>query len=257
MRVTILGCGHSGGTPLPAAGWGNCDPNNPKNRRLRPSILVEQDDTAILVDTSPDLRDQLLAADIRRLDAVIYTHGHADHLHGIDDLRAINRAMQAEIDAYADAATMAVIEERFGYVLAPLSEGAEIYYKPCLIPHVIAPGDKFSVGSVPITVFDQDHGYMRTLGLRFGALAYSTDVLELPEESFEQLAGIEVWLVGTLVSDPHPTHAHVDKALEWIERVGPSRAILTHMSHRLDYDTLAARLPDGVEPAYDGMIIEV
>ncbi len=256
MRVTILGCGHSGGTPMVGAGWGDCDPENPRNRRLRPSILVENAKTTVLVDTSPDLRQQLLDSGVERLDAVLYTHAHADHLHGIDDLRAINRAMNRALDAYADAATWETIRKRFSYVVRPLPEGADFFYKPTLIAHEFKGGDSFRVGDIDVATFEQDHGHIRTQGFRFGPIAYSTDVLELPEYAFDVLAGVEAWIIGTLVDEPHPTHAHVDKALAWIERVKPKRAVLTHLSERLDYDTLRARLPDGVEPAYDGMVVE-
>jgi phosphoribosyl 1,2-cyclic phosphate phosphodiesterase len=256
MRVTILGCGHSSGTPQIALGWGNCDPGNPKNRRLRPSILVENDDTRILVDTSPDMRQQLLTADVNHLDAVFYTHAHADHLHGIDDLRAINRSMERSIEAYADAATWEHIDNRFPYALQPLPEGTNFYYKPTLNPHVITDGGAFRVGTIEVTAFEQEHGHCQTRGFRFGPIAYSTDVLELPDYAFDILAGVETWIVGTLVDSPHPAHAHVDKALEWIERVRPKRAVLTHLSSDLDYETLRKRLPQGVEPAYDGMLIE-
>ncbi|MDP6175285.1 MAG: MBL fold metallo-hydrolase, partial [Rhodospirillales bacterium] len=198
MRVTVLGCGHSGGTPLVGKGWGACDADNPRNRRLRPSILVEDAGIQVLVDTSPDLRQQLLNSGTERLDAILYTHAHGDHLHGIDDLRAINRAMKRPIDAYANAATWEVISKRFAYVLEPLAEDADIYYKPALTAHEIVPGDAFEVGGVPITSFDQDHGYIRTIGYRLGAVAYSTDVVELPKSAFEALAGVEVWIIGVL-----------------------------------------------------------
>ena len=189
MRVTVLGCGHSGGTPLVGKGWGKCDPDNPRNRRLRPSILVEDAGTQILVDTSPDLRQQLLNSGTERLDAVLYTHAHGDHLHGIDDLRAINRAMNLPIATYADAATWEVISTRFAYVLDHETKGANPYYKPALTVHEIAPGDAFDVGGVHITAFDQDHGFMRTIGYRLGAMAYSTDVVELPEIGIPGLGG--------------------------------------------------------------------
>ena len=257
MRVTVLGCGHSGGTPLVGKGWGACEPDNPRNRRLRPSILVQEAGTLILVDTSPDLRQQLLDSGTERLDAVLYTHAHGDHLHGIDDLRAINRAMNLPIDTYADAATWEVISTRFAYVIDVPAEVADLYYKPALTVHEIAPGDAFDIGGVHITAFDQDHGYMRTIGYRLGAVAYSTDVVELPESAFEALAGVEVWIIGVLVDEPHPTHAHVDKALDWIGRVGPKRAILTHLGPGLDYGVLRERLPAGVVPAYDGMVIKI
>jgi len=256
MKVTILGSGGSSGTPAVARGWGNCDPSNPKNSRLRPSILVENGDTCLLVDTSPDLRQQLLNADVKRLDAVLFTHYHADHLHGIDDLRQINREMNAAIDIYTDTDTLAVISDRFGYVLEPLAEDADMYYKPTLVPHEISDGDKFSIGNIDIDVFTQDHGFCDTLGFRFGPIAYTTDVVELPDHAFDILKGVDTWIVGTLVDNPHPTHAHVDKALEWFSRVGPRRGVLSHLGYGFDYDTLNNRLPDHVEPAFDGMILE-
>jgi phosphoribosyl 1,2-cyclic phosphate phosphodiesterase len=257
MRVTILGSGGSSGTPAVDWGWGRCDPDNIKNRRTRPSILVENSSTRILVDSTPDLREQLLATRVREVDAVLYTHAHADHLHGIDDLRAINRTRNAPLDAYADAKTLEVIRTRFAYVLEPLDEGARFYYKPTLTPHEIADGDRFSIGGIAITAFAQDHGFSATLGFRFGRVAYTTDVVELSEGAFEILKGVRLWIIGTLVDHPHPTHCDVDKALAWIDRIAPRRAVLTHLGGDLDYATLAARLPAGVEPAYDGMRMEV
>ncbi len=257
MRVTILGCGGSGGTPSIDWGWGRCDPENPRNRRTRPSILVEDGETQMLVDTSPDLREQLLRHEIRRLDAVLYTHFHADHLHGIDDIRAINRAMNAPLPAYANAEAMRWIERRFGYVFEPIAENAATYYKPVLVPHPLVHADAFEIGGIPVQVFDQDHGYCDSLGFRFGPVAYSSDAVEIHEDAFDMLEGVKVWIIGTLTDKPHPTHAHVDKAIEWKKRVGAERAVLTHLSGRLDYAELSARLPEGVEPAYDGMVIEL
>ena len=257
MRVTILGSGSSGGTPRIGRGWGACDPTEPKNRRLRASILVENDDTVVLVDASPDLRQQILAIGIEKFDAILFTHAHADHLHGIDDLRGINRAMGAPLDAYADANTLNTIRSRFSYVLEPLDEAATFYYKPVLIPHEIAGGADFDIGTISFRAFDQDHGRTRTLGFQFGPFAYSTDVVNLPETAFDAIAGVDTWIIGTLTDVAHPTHAHVDKALGWIERVRPRRAVLSHLSADLDYGTLAGSLPDGVEPAYDGMVIDI
>lgn len=257
MRVTVLGSGSSAGTPSISAGWGVADPNEPRNRRLRPSILVEEGETRVLVDASPDLRQQLLSAGGNRLDAVIFTHAHADHCHGIDDLRPVNEAMNADLAAYADAPTWATIRQRFGYVLEPRDPSAKAYYKPTLVPHTIAPGRPFEIRGLTVEPIDQDHGFMRTLGLRFGRFAYSTDLVDLPEASFAALAGIEVWLVGALGSREHPTHAHVDKAVAWIERVGAKRGYITHMSHRLDYQTLKRSLPPHIEPAYDGLVIDI
>jgi phosphoribosyl 1,2-cyclic phosphate phosphodiesterase len=256
MKVTILGCGGSSGTPAVGRGWGKCDPNNPKNSRLRPSILVENGDTCLLVDTSPDLRQQLLNADVKRLDAVLFTHYHADHLHGIDDLRQINREMNAAIDVYADVDTLRVIDERFGYVLEPLAENADMYYKPTLLAHELHDGDALAVGNIDIQVFTQDHGFCDTMGFRFGPIAYTTDVVELPESAFEILKGVDTWIIGTLTDHPHPTHAHVDKALDWIKQIGPRRGVLSHLGYGFDYDVLNKRLPDHVEPAFDGLILE-
>ncbi len=257
MRVTVLGSGGATGTPSVDWGWGRCDPDNPRNRRLRPSILVEEGEGAVLVDVSPDLREQLLAAGARRLDGVLITHWHADHLHGIDDLRSINRAMEAPLDLYADAETMEVIRSRFGYVFEPQAPDATIYYKPMLVPRELEDGDTLTVGGIDIEAFGQDHGYCSTLGFRFGDFAYTTDLVELPEDGFRRLEGIKVWIIGVLADKPNPTHVHVGKALEWISRIKPERAVLTHLGNLFDYAELAARLPDGVEPAYDGMVIEV
>ncbi len=254
MRVTILGCGGSGGVPLVGNDWGACDPANPKNRRLRVSILVEAGDTTVLVDTSPDLRQQLLAAGVARLDAVLYTHTHADHLHGIDDLRPVNRKMNAPIDVYGSPVTIADIRARFGYVFAGLREGHG-YYKPVLVPHEVT--GPFRVKGLDVVPFEQDHGFSKTTGFRFGPVAYSTDVVELSDEAFAALEGVRLWIVDCLRLEPHDTHAHLDKALAWIARVDPERAVLTHMTQSLDYDDLAARLPAGAEPAFDGMVLEV
>ncbi|MBE0532084.1 MAG: MBL fold metallo-hydrolase [Rhodospirillales bacterium] len=256
MRVTILGCGGSSGTPSVDHGWGACDPANPRNRRTRPSILVEEGDSRVLVDTSPDLREQLLRTGVNQLDAVLFTHSHADHMHGIDDLRPVNRVVGTPLDVFANAETLEAINRRFGYVLEPWPAGSTAFYRPALVAHTIDHAERFAVGSIPVVVFRQDHGYCDTLGFRFGPIAYSSDAVALPEDAFGLLDGVQVWIIGTLMDKPHPTHADVDKAVGWLKRVGAKRGILTHLSGRLDYATLAARLPEGVEPAYDGMVID-
>ena len=255
MKVTFLGTGSSTGTPGVGIGWGACDPAEPKNRRLRPSIMVEEGGTRLLVDTAPDLREQLLREGVDRIDAVLYTHAHADHLHGIDDLRALNRIMDARIPAYADAATLKVIADRFGYVLAPLRHGSTNFYKPCVDPHEIVPGRPFRVGSIEVEPFDQDHGFSRTLGFRFGPIGFSTDLVNMTEEAYQALKGVQVWIVSSFGAKEHPTHAHVDRALEWIARVKPRRAILTHLSVGLDHASLQAKVAP-VEVAFDGMVVE-
>lgn len=258
MRVTVLGCGSSAGTPSVEAGWGACNPANPKNRRLRPSILVEGGGKAVLVDTSPDLRQQLLNADIHHLDAVLYTHAHSDHLHGIDDLRGINRRMNAAIPVFADAVTLKAIRQRFAYVFEPLAEDATVYYKSTLEPQIeIRHGETFLAGGFSVTAIEQDHGYVNTTGFRIDDFAYSTDLITMHEDGFDMLKGIKVWMLGTFSDKPHPTHLDVDRALEWIERVRPERAYLTHLGFGLDFDTLQAELPDNVFVAYDGMRFDV
>ncbi len=252
MRVTILGCGTAGGVPHIGEEWGACDPKEPRNRRLRPSILVEEGETRVLVDTSPDLRFQALRAGFDRLDAVMFTHSHADHANGIDDLRYFVRRTKKLIEAHADAPTLRDLEARFGYVFR---DGGQKLYPQILNGNLI--DGAFEVMDIPVVPFTQTHGPIDTLGFRFGPIAYSTDVMSLPEEAFAALEGVEVWIVDALSPHPHPTHSHLEQTLEWIERVGPARAILTHMNVTMDYATVARITPDNVEPAYDGMVIEV
>ncbi len=255
MKVTILGSGAAGGVPMISSGWGRCDPANPKNRRRRASILVEEAGKTLLIDTSPDLREQLLSSDIRHLDGILFTHAHADHLHGIDDLREVNRAMKAPIPVYGEKHTLDEIAARFDYVFTPLDPELTTIYKPWLIPHAVE--GRFEAAGIGALSFDQDHGFSRTTGYRIGDMAYSTDVLDLPEGSMAQLEGLDLWIVGCMVDFPHPTHAHIGKALEWRDRLQPKHMVITHMSPRLDYETLRRELPDGVEPGYDGMVLTI
>jgi phosphoribosyl 1,2-cyclic phosphate phosphodiesterase len=266
LSVTILGCGSSGGVPRLGGAdgsgtWGACDPHNPKNRRRRCSILVKRESsqgtTTLLVDTSPDLRQQLLDARAAWLDGVVITHDHADQLHGIDDLRLVFHVMHHRLDVYSDEATMREVRHRFGYCFATPDGGV---YPPilnaCVVPE---PFGEFAIdgagGAIPVLPFWQEHGPIRSLGLRFGPVAYSSDVNGLPEESFAALEGIDCWILDALRYTPHPTHANVETALAWIARVKPRRAILTNLHLDLDYETLKGELPAGVEPAYDGMVI--
>jgi phosphoribosyl 1,2-cyclic phosphate phosphodiesterase len=254
MKVTLLGCGASWGVPAIGPDWGRCDPTDPRNRRRRGSLLVESRGSALLIDTSPDLREQLLDAGAALLDAVLLTHAHADHLHGIDDIRIINRLIERALPLHASADTLAEVERRFGYALKPVTPGRPIY-RPALVPHPIV--GPFAAAGMPVVPFLQDHGFITTLGFRIGALAYSTDVTELGDEAFATLAGTELWIVDCLRREPHPTHSHLAKTLAWIKRVAPRRAVLVHMDQSLDYRELAAELPDGVEPGRDGLEIEL
>ncbi len=253
-RVTILGCGSSGGVPLLGPrGWGECNPQNPKNWRRRVSILVQRGDTTLLVDTSPDLKMQLMDAGVWLLDAVLYTHAHADHLHGIDDIRSINFNLRRALDAYGTTDTLAQIHDRFPYVFFEPAPDRKEWYKPAL--RAIEIDGPFRVGDIDIVPFEQAHGRSGSLGFRFGPVAYSTDAKALDEAAFAALAGVEVWIVDCVSDRPHPTHSHLAQSLEWIARVRPKRALLTHMNHTLDYDALKAKCPPGVEPAYDGLVV--
>ncbi len=260
LEVVILGSGSSGGVPRADGEWGACDPSNPKNFRTRCSLLVrrlgEGAQTSVLVDTSPELRIQTARAGVKRVDAVLLSHDHADQVHGLDDVRAFYLRQQARIPCFMDPATRRTMKQRFGYIF----EGEGGYPAICddrpLPPHGEAWAVEGPSGAIPIVTFDQDHGGVRSVGYRFGGVAYSSDVVGLDEAAFAALADLDVWIVDTLRYRPHPTHAHLDLALEWIDRVRPRRAILTNLHIDLDFDTLAAELPAGVEPAYDGLSFE-
>jgi phosphoribosyl 1,2-cyclic phosphate phosphodiesterase len=263
LKFTILGCGSSGGVPRPALGWGVCDPHNPRNRRRRTSLLVERRNlsapvTRVLVDTSPDLREQLLDAQVDWLDAVLFTHEHADHTHGIDDLRGLFIARRRRVDVYLDEPTSRAMHARFGYCFKS-PPGSE--YPPIVTEHRLAPGQAVTVegqgGAITALPILQEHGDIPSLGFRFGALAYSCDLSGLPDTSAAALAGVDVWIVDALRYRQHPSHFSVDDALRWIEQLKPRRAILTNLHADLDYETLRAKLPAQVVPAFDGMSFAV
>jgi phosphoribosyl 1,2-cyclic phosphate phosphodiesterase len=260
-RLTILGCGSSGGVPRIGNDWGQCDPNNPKNRRRRCAALVERitptGSTRVLIDTGPDVREQLLDANVEALDGVLFTHEHADHTHGIDDLRVLCYRMKRRIDIWADAETYDSLRLRFGYCFeTPPGRN----YPPIFEGHQIAPGEPIVIEGAggPLTAVPivQEHGNIASLAFRFGKLAYSSDVSSLVPEEAAKLSGLDVWIVDALRYIPHPAHFTVKQALGWIDRINPGRAILTHMHVDLDYETLRAELPDRVAPAFDGMVIE-
>jgi phosphoribosyl 1,2-cyclic phosphate phosphodiesterase len=259
-RLTILGSGSSGGVPRLGNDWGACDPENRKNRRLRCSALVERwgkgGQTTVLIDTGPDIREQLLAMRVGALDGIVYTHDHADHTHGIDDLRVICYRMRRRIDSWADAATQESLMTRFGYCFeSPPGRS----YPPILNAHLIDPEVAFAVpgegGNIDMQPILQEHGEIPSLGFRIGNIAYSPDISGLSDASVELLKGLDVWIVDALRYIPHPSHFTVKQALEWIDLIQPKRAILTHLHVDLDYETLRRELPAHVEPAYDGMQI--
>ena len=254
MRVTVLGCGTSSGVPVIGCRCAVCTSEDPRDRRRRCAILIDQGATRILVDTPPDLRCQCLDAGVDRLDAILYTHAHADHVNGIDDVRALNFLMQRPIAAYADAAVLARIRERFAYAFLP-PEPDKGWWRPAL--EAVAIDGRFAIGPLAITPFEQQHGRLPSWGFRVGGFAYSPDVNGLSAAALAALAGVELWLVDCLRERPHPSHAHLAQTLAWIARVGPRRALLTHMNHELAYRDLAGRLPAGVEPAYDGMVLDL
>ncbi|MDD4617308.1 MAG: MBL fold metallo-hydrolase [Alphaproteobacteria bacterium] len=250
MKVTILGCGSSGGVPLIGENWGNCDPSNPRNRRMRASILIEDKTTTVLIDTSPDMRQQCLDVGLKKLDAVLFTHSHADHCHGIDELRSVNWLICKPIDIYVGPKTLAELKLRFAYIF----QGAGRFYKPSVIAHEI--NGPFTIGRLDIVPFVQSHGDIKSLGYRIGDFAYSTDVSDFDENALSVLKGIKTWILDSVRIKPHPTHFSLSTSLEWIKKIKPDRAYLTHLNHTMDYDELYRTLPKGVEPAYDGMVIE-
>lgn len=259
MRVTILGCGSSGGVPRLGGAWGACDPSEPRNARRRCSALVERitdaGTTSVLIDTSPDMRSQLLDAGVGRLDAVLYTHAHADHVHGMDDLRMIVINMRARLPVWADKPTQAALMDRFGYAFVQ-PEGS--MYPPILDMNLMdgditidGPG-----GTLTFTPFAVPHGGMDALGFRVNDVAYLPDVASIPDNMWHHLEGLKCWIVDALRRDPHPTHSHLSQTLDWITKMAPKQAVLTNMHNDLDYATIASEIPDHIQPAFDGLQLD-
>jgi phosphoribosyl 1,2-cyclic phosphate phosphodiesterase len=250
VKLIVLGCGTSSGVPRIGGDWGACDPGEPRNRRSRASILVQSDTTTILVDTGPDMRGQLLAAGIGALDAVIWTHEHADHTHGIDDLRQIFHVRREPVAGYARQETLDVLEHRFGYVFSGR------YGYPSTARAILL-DDEMLIGDIRVRVVDQPHGEITSAGLRFEqggrSIAYSTDFSQITADMESLFEGVDIWVVDALRRKPHPTHPHLALTLEAIERLGPGEAILTHMDQSMDYAALLAELPAGVVPGHDGL----
>jgi phosphoribosyl 1,2-cyclic phosphate phosphodiesterase len=259
IRVTLLGTGGSAGVPLLGGAdghgdWGACDPGEARNRRSRSAIHIRGGAGGLLVDTGPDLRTQLLCTGIRDVDAILYTHAHADHITGLDDVRILNRIMGKPIPAYGTAETLADVATRFPYAFRPWRPPG--FYRPVLTQNVVTPGESVDLAGMAVRLFDQDHGFVRTLGLRVGDFAYSTDVFALDEAAFAVLEGVRVWVVGAFQRSPHQTHAPLGKVLDWVRRLRPERTILTHMGVEMDWAWLAQNLPEGVEAGFDGMVLE-
>lgn len=252
MKLRILGCGTSSGVPRIGNDWGLCDPAEPRNRRSRASVIVESHTTRILVDTAPDLREQLLAADIDRVDAIIWTHDHADHCHGIDDVRQLFHATREPITGYGFAATIKHLTQRFAYAF----EG-RLGYPSILIGAELT--QDLLIGDIMVRHVVQPHGPIFSAGLRFEhdekSISYSTDFHEITDAMKALYDRSDIWVVDALREKPHPTHAHLDLTLDAISTVRPGRAILTHMDQSMDYGTLRERLPQGIEPGYDGLQI--
>lgn len=255
---TILGCGSSGGVPRLGGHWGACDPQNPKNHRRRCSLLIEKagpdGTTRVMIDTSPDLRSQLLDANVGQLDAVVYTHPHADHVHGIDDLRMLVFNSREKLQVWADGETSNALLNRFGYIFAQPKGSA---YPPICELNMIK-GDVTITGAggtMTLTPFDVIHGNIDSKGFRIGDLAYLPDASGIPEDTWPLLNNLDVWIVDSLRRDPHPSHSHLANTLQWIARAAPRRAILTNLHNDLDYATLQAETPDHIDAAYDMMTI--
>lgn len=264
LRVTMLGTGSSGGVPRVGDDWGVCDPNEPRNRRRRCSILVERvghdqatRPTRVLIDTSPDLREQLLDAGVIELDAVVYTHDHADQTHGIDDLRPVAYRMGKRLPAYLDRETAETLVHKFDYCF----EGKGGYPPILEAQPLIYPGKAFCVdgpaGEVELLPLRQQHGRIVSLGFRIGDLAYCNDVSDLPKESLSALEGVDTFIVDALRRTPHGSHSHLGQSLEWAEQIGARRTVITNLHIDMDYRALMAELPGSVEPAYDGMSLEL
>ena len=259
LTYTILGCGSSMGVPRVALGWGSCDPNNPKNRRRRCSLLIERayaqgHRTRVLIDCTPDCREQLLDAKVDWLDGVLITHEHADHTHGIDDLRPLFVSKRRRVDVWLDEPTSRAMHARFGYCFMT-PPGSE--YPPIAHERRLVPGQAITIsgqgGDIEVMPILQNHGDIPSLGFRIGNVAYSADIKYLPDESLPLMEGLDVWIVDALRRAPHPSHLNLDEALYWIDRVKPKRAVLTNLHTDMDYATLTAELPKHIVPGFDGM----
>lgn len=256
LVVTILGCGTSVGVPaLGRAGWGDCNPDNPKNHRQRCALLVQSETTTILVDAGPDIRNQLIPFALSKIDALLITHTHADHIAGLDDVRTFYWPDRVKIPVYATETHGKDITTRYPYLFSK-QDSSPSYFEPPLVHEIITAGDQMTIGDIAITTMHQDHGRAFSLGFIFNdVVGYSTDVVGMPEANFEMLANIPYWIVEALRTQPHQAHSHLDQTLAWIDRVKPQQAYLTHLGLEADYDAFEQATPPHVSPAYDGLKI--
>jgi phosphoribosyl 1,2-cyclic phosphate phosphodiesterase len=262
MKVTLLGTGASAGVPMiggadGSGDWGVCDPAEPRNRRSRSSIVIESPQgQRILVDTSPDMRSQFIACRVPGVDAVIFTHAHADHITGMDDVRILNRIINRPLDAFGTQRTLDELTRRFAYAFNPWQPPG--FYRPVLVAQPAEAGSTIQAAGMAVRLFSQDHGRLETLGLRIGAFGYSTDVVKLDDAAFEALAGVDTWVVDCFLrKGPHWTHADLPTVVAWVDRLKPRRTVLTHMGTDMDWAWLADNLPPGIEAGYDGMVLDL
>lgn len=255
VRARVLGCGNSVGVPATGGFWGDCDPNEPKNRRSRASLFIQHEKTNVIIDTSPDLREQLnQIAPVNHVDGVIYTHAHSDHIHGIDDLRQLWKHMRRHIDVYGNGWTIDELIKRFSYIFY----GSEDKFFPSFLsPHAVA--EYHTISGLPFRFFAQDHGTCETLGIRLGDFAYSTDMVQLDEKALHALEGVKTWVVdaGGHWNENNPVHAGIPQIMRWVERLKPEMTYLTVLSPAMDYNALCAKLPPHIRPAYDGLEFQV
>ncbi len=266
LRITLLGTGGSAGVPMIGGAdgggdWGACNPSEPRNQRTRSSILMQAMQGSeiagtLLVDTPPDMRAQLIGARVRGADAILYTHAHADHVTGLDDIRMLNRIAGRPLDVFGTSATLDELQERYAYAFRPWVPPG--FFRPVMQPRIISFGEMIEVASMQITTFEQDHGFIPTMGLRCGGFGYSTDVVTLNDAAFAALEGVDTWVVGCFQRySSHKTHAWLDRIYEWTARLNPRRTILTHMGVDMDWAWMRANLPAGIEPGFDGQMIEI
>lgn len=258
MKVTLLGCGTSVGVPaLGRAGWGGCDPTDPRNRRQRCAVLVQSETTTILIDAGPDIRNQLFPLGLQKIDALLVTHTHSDHVAGLDDLRAFYWPDRVELPVYTTSNHAADVTTRFPYLFSK-SDSSPSYFVPPMIMNEIAVGDCLNIGDFSIDVLHQDHGNTASLGFVFNEkFGYSTDVIDMPDESFEKLHNLDLWIVEALRESEHSSHSNFAQTFSWIERVKPAQAVLTHLGLEADYETVAGKCPPNVQPGIDGLVFDL